>query len=1122
MRGAAARCACVATSLTSGLALFLYLAICFGGVSLGPFEQTAARLLSDRAGLREMTLDGLKLARAPDGDALTLSANEVSAEGADGGVDLPDLALRLAPGDVMRGRAVPRHVALSGASLEVVRTERGFAIKGGGAGGGLLPLLRRAEAGGFEGVEATGVSLRFRDEVADLSLQAEGASVLIEPTRLGYKARLALSMGEGRIEAQAAFDLEAATFESVLTLNSAPLGALLPYAAKGGKAATLPLTGEFRLGGGFHPSAVSGAFDLRTPGGVVELGPRKLEVEAAQLRGRYEGADALLAVDGFAFEAGRSRGALSGEVRLLRGGRLPVSLRSEELVLALPGFEAPLAFGAVEVTGGFEPASRRFAMDEARLALRDGPALGGQLAVDLPKGGDRIGVVGGLSAAGPLSRKDVLALWPTGLAPGARRWTQTHVEGGRIEAFGIDVAIPRGHLNAGGRLTPEMLDLRFALRDGTIAYLDGMPPVTEAAAEGHLTGGSFEITATSGRTGGAAVERASFALPRFGSPAAPAEIAVSLRGAAQDLLALADAAPFGFLGAAGLSPDDFGGEGRFVLNVTRPLRDGVTRDEMSVAGEGTFERASLDGLPGGFDLTAANGTVTLSDEALVVEGEALARGVPATGRLERRFGPEAPSLTLEAAAALTPASGDALGLPVRRYVAGSAPLRFAMAGEDRFEKASIRVDLTPAALRLPDFGVAKAAGARGRAAVDLYLPKDAPPRVQMLKLVTEDVLVEGSALLDEAGGLVRLDLPRVFVAGHADLAARLARDGRSLDVDVTGRFADAVPLIDRLFAGGGTGGSGEGGAAVPMTLTAAIDEVKAKGGVRLKDVRAAVEQDEAGLRRVDFESEYGGGGALRLSLGADALGVGQKLSLTTDSTGDLVDALFGISSLTGGSGRLDATVIEGGPVAGTFAADALTLRDAPVVARLLSIGSLDGLANVLSGEGLYFDRLRGAVTLEDGVLGLQDARLTGSALGLSANGAVDLSDREFDLSGAVAPAYGVNSFLGAIPLLGDLLVSREGEGVVAFAYGVEGPIGSPTISVNTLSALTPGIFRRLFEPVRDRPSVEQLLARAQEEARLREDRETAASAEALTEAEGEERRLHARPPGRSGTGPGGR
>ena len=67
------------------------------------------------------------------------------------------------------------------------------------------------------------------------------------------------------------------------------------------------------------------------------------------------------------------------------------------------------------------------------------------------------------------------------------------------------------------------------------------------------------------------------------------------------------------------------------------------------------------------------------------------------------------------------------------------------------------------------------------------------------------------------------------------------------------------------------------------------------------------------------------------------------------------------------------------------------------------------------------------------------------------------------LSGTFVPLYGLNSFVSNIPLLGDILTSRKGEGIIGMTYTMEGTFAEPDISVNPLSALTPGILRRIFE-----------------------------------------------------------
>ena len=149
-------------------------------------------------------------------------------------------------------------------------------------------------------------------------------------------------------------------------------------------------------------------------------------------------------------------------------------------------------------------------------------------------------------------------------------------------------------------------------------------------------------------------------------------------------------------------------------------------------------------------------------------------------------------------------------------------------------------------------------------------------------------------------------------------------------------------------------------------------------------------------------------------------------------------------------------------VRGRIEAQDYTLTEAPVMAQLLALSSLTGIANVLSGDGLEFNRLVGEFTLENGVATTDLVRAYGGALGLTAKGSIDFRHKTIDLRGTVVPAYTVNRILGKIPILGRLLIGGEGEGIVAFIYEMKGPFGEPVVTVNPLSALTPGFLRGLF------------------------------------------------------------
>ena len=135
----------------------------------------------------------------------------------------------------------------------------------------------------------------------------------------------------------------------------------------------------------------------------------------------------------------------------------------------------------------------------------------------------------------------------------------------------------------------------------------------------------------------------------------------------------------------------------------------------------------------------------------------------------------------------------------------------------------------------------------------------------------------------------------------------------------------------------------------------------------------------------------------------------------------------------------------------------------PVLARILTIATLTGVFDLLSGDGLPLSRLVVPFTKRGEQLEIKDARAFGPAIGFTFKGHIDQQAETADLDGTLVPAYALNSIFGKIPILGDLLVGGEEDGgVFAMNYKLSGPLDDPVVTVNPLSVLAPGFLRGLF------------------------------------------------------------
>jgi hypothetical protein len=188
--------------------------------------------------------------------------------------------------------------------------------------------------------------------------------------------------------------------------------------------------------------------------------------------------------------------------------------------------------------------------------------------------------------------------------------------------------------------------------------------------------------------------------------------------------------------------------------------------------------------------------------------------------------------------------------------------------------------------------------------------------------------------------------------------------------------------------------------------------------------------------------------------------------MASNDAGFVFLALDLFKGVVGGTFVAKATIddkLPGSPMSGTIDVAKFRIVKAPVLASILTLGSLTGISDTLKGEGIYFDGLKLPFRVTGHRIHVEEGRMAGPAIGLTMKGQIDRTVDVADLEGTLVPAYTINSVLGNVPLLGPLIIGREGEGIFGFTYAVKGNIDNPRVVVNPLSAIAPGFLRRLFE-----------------------------------------------------------
>ena len=152
------------------------------------------------------------------------------------------------------------------------------------------------------------------------------------------------------------------------------------------------------------------------------------------------------------------------------------------------------------------------------------------------------------------------------------------------------------------------------------------------------------------------------------------------------------------------------------------------------------------------------------------------------------------------------------------------------------------------------------------------------------------------------------------------------------------------------------------------------------------------------------------------------------------------------------------------------------LRDEPAIRRLvaqsteLSAPGQDAdAARKINAGAVDFKRLKVNFNREGSRLDLRDTTMYGPDIGLSVDGWLDYSHDRVAMNGTFVPAFALNNLFAQIPVLGIFLGGKSNEGLLAITFRITGTTSSPTLSINPLSAVTPGFLRNIFGAVLDGP-----------------------------------------------------
>lgn len=1016
-----------------------------GSIDVGWLAGPVREALMDDAGPVRVSFDRLSLAwegfhKGVD-YPLDLRVSNISVTNATGRplVAAPDAHLTFSFAGLMLGRLVPRAIEVDHARVAVTReadgsinlgvaaetgdTPSGDAFDPGllqeqlshpvgtdhGRSRGLLDQIRRAH---FRDTEAF-----LRDRQSGLVLRGKG------------------------------MDLDLIRGESGIVR-----GTLLAPLAVGDQQAVLKAGIVARPGAGGSVEADLTAFRPAAIGGL----PPALAFAAAL--------DAPITMSGtVTFDAAYKLKQIAAEARLGEGQ------------IHVAGGDIPLRSGQVSLAG----APNALNLTQARFDLAHAPGGTPQIidiSGSLSHSANRFAAAAtiGLDA---IDIADLPKYWPPGAARGARHWVTEHVTAGTATHGTISLAAESDDTLHDVVLTKASGDLDVS--GGTFTWIDNLTPVEQTDAHLRLVDpDTLDIAVSSARhriRGGAPdllIRNGRLRITGLSHHDQTAVIRTEVAGPISSALILLKEPRLHLLSVHPIALKTAGGEATAVLDFQLPLETKLSIDDVQLHVDAHLKDVRLLDIAGGHELDGGVFDLSIDKEGLTLKGNGSLASILVTldGAMDFTSG-AVDQITQKITVTGQPLANqlDAAGLHVTDFVTGPMAVSAVMI-ERRNGEGSIAIggDLTQSTLMVRPLAWTKDAGEAANISATLLMSHERLKKIDRIALRGNALLLNGAANFGTDGKIRSVQLDNIQLGRTQGHGTILVGPSSAIDIVLQGGQIDLAPKLTEKP-------TDQDPSLPPVvtprwTLDARFDRALLAHEEVATGFLAKVTGAGDTALSLDAVGATTGGGVFKIRIdpaaGKAEPGVSKRhLLVEAKDAGRFLRGMDAVSSLQSGHLTLDATFetpFGYHPLSGTAIIDDVVVRNSPVLGKLLQAITLYGLVDALSGPGMGFSHIVVPFRYEGSSLDIQEAHAANPSLGVTAKGRIGLRPDQIAVSGTIVPAYFFNSMLGQLPLVGKLFSPEPGGGLFAARFSLSGPIGDPTVSINPISALTPGFLRDIF------------------------------------------------------------
>ncbi|MBT6031763.1 MAG: hypothetical protein HOH19_04250 [Kordiimonadaceae bacterium] len=672
--------------------------------------------------------------------------------------------------------------------------------------------------------------------------------------------------------------------------------------------------------------------------------------------------------------------------------------------------------------------------------------------------------------------------WPPNIVAGsrARSWIERNVTGGMITEGTIDVSI-QPEMWALDILPDEGFVFKFEIENGSSHFLKPMPQVVGLRGTATLKANHFLLEVEH-----ATVDEANLnnGVLNFIDTAnrgkSTAHFELPITGRVEEILNIIDYQPLNFPTKFGVKKNSVLGDAQAHLTLKFPLIRDLKLLDIDFNVMADIEELSIPKLSDTLALSEGTMSMTVNDDGINASGDILLNGVDFKAQWVEDFTKiEELSTTYILEGLIENEEWDKLYLPFEPYVNGPAQAEIMLKGRgSNLATGNGSFDLVNTDITFEPLGWHKEVSVQADAIYNLEFQEGGVINVNDIAFGSEK-LNSNLQLQFDGERTSRLYI-RDLTMADTDFSALFEWDiDKALyQVSMNGAQFNAVPLMDIIL-----GPDEEGDEEVDLpdfNFAGKIENISMYNDVTMHQTSVLAGYIDNEIIDFGYNGNWGVGKNLSIFIASneDSEKEQQILTLQTNDAGLSLRGLDFFTSGDQGDLLIEADMTKeekGYSFKGTMNAANFSVADSIVFSELLKAKEFTKAQEELEENGLSFETYESEFLQYDEVLTLTSGSAKGPTLGVTLDGFIDQRFDEISLSGTIIPAYGLNSLVSNIPLLGTILAGAKGEGIFSATYDMTGSIDDPEVSINPLMALAPGILRKLFGAIGDGGSSEPTL-----------------------------------------------